>query len=74
MVDYQMGNNEYSNAIVENLSESLQNTYFKKKAKKRAKRLRYKKNRESREILAPKYNEIQNIEYKLELSGKNHKT
>ena len=71
MVDYQMGNNEYSNAIVENLSESLQNTYFKKKAKKRAKRLRYKKNKESREILTPKYNEIQNIEYKINLSGKN---
>lgn len=70
MIDYQMGNNDYSNAIIENLSESLQNNYFKKKAKKKAKRLRYKKNKESREILAPKYKETQDIKYKINLNGK----
>lgn len=70
MIDYQMGNTDYSTAIIKNLSESLKNTYFKKKAKKKAKRLRYKKNKENKENLAPKYNEIQNIKYKLEISGK----
>ena len=70
MIDYQMGNNDYSSVIINNVSESLQNTYFKKKAKKKAKRLRYKKNKENRESIAPKYDEAQNIEYKLELSGK----
>ena len=70
VVDYQMGNNDYSTAIINNLSESLKNIYFKKKAKKKAKRLGYKKNKENKENLAPKYNEIQDIEYKLEISGK----
>lgn len=70
MIDYQMGNNDYSTAIINNLSESLKNTYFKKKAKKKAKRLRYKKNKENKEKLVPKYNEIQDIEYKLKISGK----
>ena len=70
LVDYQTGNDDYSTAIINNLSESLKNTYFKKKAKKKAKRLRYKKNKENKENLAPKYNEIQDIEYKLEISGK----
>lgn len=66
MVDYQMGNNDYSTTIINNLSESLKNTYFKKKAEKKAKRLRRKKNKENKES----YNEIQNIEYKFEPSGK----
>ena len=35
-----------------------------------AKRLRYKKNKEKRETLSPKFDETQNIEYKFELSGK----
>lgn len=70
MIDYQSGNNDYSEAIINNLSESLKNTYLKKKAKKKAKRLRYKKNKENKEQLTPKYNEIQDIEYKLGISGK----
>lgn len=69
MIDYQMGNNNYSTAIINNLSESLKNTYFKKKAKKKAKRLRYKKNKESRETLSTKFDETQNIGYRFELSG-----
>jgi len=69
MIDYQCGNDEYSKAIVQNLSDSLQNKYFKKKAKKRAKRQRYKQNKINRgEFLT--YNEEQNIEYKSVINGK----
>ena len=71
MIDYQMGNNDYSSAVIDKLSESLKNTYLRKKSKKRAKRLRYKKNKENREtIIQNKYNETQDIEYNFELSGK----
>ena len=71
MIDYQMGNNDYSTAVIDKLSDSLKNTYLRKKSKKRAKRLRYKKNKENREtIIQDKYNEIQDIEYNFELSGK----
>ncbi len=69
MIDYQIGNNDYSTAIVNNLSESLTNAYFKKKVKNKAKRLRYKKNKEKREAFSPKFNETQDIEYQFELSG-----
>lgn len=37
MIDYQMGNNDYSTAIINNLSESLKNTYFNKKTKRKLK-------------------------------------
>ena len=66
MIDYQLGNEDYSKAIIENLSDSLKNAYFKKKAKRKAKRERYKKNKQEKE----KQNEIQNIQYTLELSGR----
>lgn len=67
MIDYQIGNSDYSTAIINKLSESLKNTYFTKKAKKKTKKLRHKNNKEN---VLPKYNEIQNIKYKFDLSGK----
>ena len=47
MIDYQMGNNDYSLTVINKLSDSLKNTYLRKKSKKRAKRLRYKKSNKS---------------------------
>jgi len=68
MIDYQMGNSEYSDAVSEILSESLKMSYLRKK--QREKRLRRKKKKPKDKIITTPQEEIQNIEYKLELSGK----
>lgn len=67
MIDYQTGSDEYSKAILEVLSESIKMSYQRKK--RRAKKIRQKKKKEENKIVN-KYDEVQNIEYKLALSGK----
>ncbi len=68
MVDYQTGNDEYSRAIMEVLSESLKMSYIRKKQKE--KKLRKKQKKTGNKVIATLQEEIQNIKYKLELSGK----
>lgn len=68
MIDYQMGNSEYSDAVSEILSESLKMLYFRKK--QREKRLRQKQKKARKKVITTPQEEIQNIEYKFELSGK----
>lgn len=68
MIDYQMGNSEYSDAVSEILSKSLKMSYLRKK--RREKRLRAQKKKSANKVLITPEDEIQNIEYKFELSGK----
>lgn len=67
MIDYQMGNNEYSEVISGVLSKSLKMSYERKK--RREKNLKKKKKKESN-IVPINPEDIQNIEYRLNLSGK----
>lgn len=68
MIDYQIGNSEYSDAVSEVLSESLKMSYVRKK--RREKRLRRKNKKSGNNVTITSQEEIQNIKYKLELSGK----
>ena len=66
MIDYQIGNNEYSDAVSEVLSESLKMSY--KRKKRREKKLR-KKQKKAVNKISIKQEDIQNIKYHFELSG-----
>lgn len=66
MIDYQIGNNEYSDAVSEVLSESLKMSY--KRKKRREKKLR-KKQKKATNKISIKQEDIQNIKYHFELSG-----
>lgn len=66
MIDYQTGNSEYSDAVSDVLSESLKMSY--KRKKRREKKLR-KKPKKAANTISVKQEEIQNIEYRFELSG-----
>lgn len=66
MIDYQTGDSEYSDAVSEVLSESLKMSY--KRKKRHAKRLRQKKKKTASKSI--KQEDIQDIEYKISLSGK----
>lgn len=68
MIDYQMGNSEYSDAISEILSESLKISYLRKK--RREKKLKQKQKKSGNKVITLQQDEIQDIEYKFELSGK----
>lgn len=68
MIDYQMGNSEYSDAVSEILSESLRMSYLRKK--RREKRLKKKQKRSGNKVITTPQEEIQNIEYKFGLKGK----
>lgn len=67
MIDYQMGNDEYSKAISEVLSESLKKSYIRKKRREKKLRQKVKKPVKKTTIQT---SEEQNIEYKFELNGK----
>lgn len=67
MIDYQMGNDEYSKAISEVLSESLKKSYIRKKRREKKLRQKVKKPVKKATIQT---SEEQNIEYKFELNGK----
>ena len=67
MIDYQTGNNEYSKAISDVLTESLKLSYIRQK--QRDKKLRRRKRKEENKTIT-QYDEVQNIEYNLELSRK----
>ncbi len=68
MIDYQIGNSDYSAAVLEVLSESLKLSYRRKKL--REKRLRHQKRNSKNNIITTPQEEIQNIEYTVGLSGK----
>ena len=68
MIDCQIGNSEYSNAVLEVLSESLKLSYIRKK--RREKRLRHQKRNSADNIITTPQEEIQNIEYTFGFNGK----
>lgn len=70
MIDYQMGNNEYSSAISEVLSESSKMLLSKEKpASKNLKPKQKQKQNKSTPTSQKQINEVQNIEYKYESSN-----
>ncbi len=69
MIDYQCGNNEYSKAIIKNLSDSWQSEFAKRRRKNKAKRLKRKKQKEENKEIQ-KAIEVQDIGYSVDSTGK----